>query len=1070
MKLLLRNITMVCAGMVGMAGLTACSDVAQDVEQQNAGAKNLPRWQDPQIIRLNNEPPRSDFFPYPTQTLAVNGDKNNAPNFISLNGDWKFKWLADTPAVEDKFYQKTADVSQWDNIKVPSNWELEGYGFPIYLNEEYIFAKEPPFIPTKDNAVGHYRKSFTLPDDWQNNRVVVHFGAVAGAMTVWVNGEEVGYSEGSKTPSEFDLSKYLVTGENSLSVRVRRWSDAHYLEAQDFWRLSGIQRDVYLYMTPQNYIEDIHVNADLDADYVNGVLNLSVDLDTAPKTDANLAISYQLFDGETLVVQDTKTIAANSTNKVAFKQLVDSPKQWSAEFPHLYQLNTVLSTAGGQVLQATSQNIGFRKVEIVNGRMLVNGKIITLKGVNLHEHHQENGHVVDEETIKQDLILMKQNNMNAVRLSHYPHQEKLYQLTDRYGLYVIDEANLESHGIGYNPDVTLADKPEWEAHHVDRVSRMVARDRNHPSVIIWSMGNEAGDGHNFLSAYKHIKNDDPTRPVLYEREGKLTNAKERHADIKSGMYDRMWDLEKYAQTHNDRPYILVEYAHAMGNSVGNLKEYWDIINKYEILQGAFIWDWVDQGLVKQSPSGEKYWSYGGDYGPEGTPSAGIFCINGLVYPDRTPHTALNEVKKVYQHVEFTPIDLLAGRLSVKNQFSFTDLSQFALKWKIEANGKVVSSGRTNMPLAPELSGELQLNYPRPKAAAGVEYFLTVELVTKTADQVLAAGHIIAAEQFKLPVMDVAANSKKSSSLPKLSLTQTNEEVKLANAQGFNVTFDKTSGLLSSLQLKDKEFVSAPLKPNLWRALTDNDYGAKYHKWGKVWRQANKNRRLADFVVERQDAQHVLISAKFEHLDDKNQVVATYLAKYSVAGDGAIEVASHFERQHDLPVVPRVGLNIELAGDLENVDWFGRGPFENYADRKSAAFVGAYQSTVTELYEPYIRPQENGYRTDVRQLVLKDQQGYGLEINGASTFSFSALHNRMEDFESPGNLSGYRKDALTANTHTTDIKPRNMVSLNIDYGQMGLGGDTSWRTTAFYSYMLKEQSYDYSFTIKPFFKP
>ena len=618
----------------------------------NCLGNNKKDWEDPKVFGINKENPHTFFIPYQDIESAKTHNPEKSKFYKSLNGQWKFKLVDRVLDTTDDFAAVKFNDKSWDLIPVPSDWQCQGYDYPIYTNIDYPFGEpDPPFVPKDYNPTGLYRTTFSTPDEWQNHRVFIHFGAVKSAFYLWINGKMVGYSQESKTPAEFDITKYLKKGENLLAAKVIRWSDGSYLEDQDFWRLSGIERDVFLLATPQTMIRDFTVTADLDSFFQNGLFNLKVGLNNQT-SEKNISISCRITDHEKVLFSKDKIVSDNS---VTFKSILENVKQWSAESPNLYGLEIELKDQNN-VLQAIHKYIGFRNVQISKGLLLVNGKPVTLRGVNLHEHHEKNGHVVDVETRMQDIRLMKQHNINAVRTSHYPQDPVWYDLCDKYGLYIIDEANIESHGMGYDSDKTLANNPEWLEAHMDRIKRMVERDKNHPCIIIWSLGNEAGNGYNMYQAYNWIKAKDQTRPVQYER-AEL----EFNTDIFCPMYARMESMEKYALKYSDRPLIQCEYAHAMGNSLGNLQDYWNLIYKYDNLQGAFVWDWVDQGLIKYDDKGNKYWAYGGDFGPKDVPSDENFCMNGLVNPDRTPHPTLFELKKVYQPVYFKDVDLATGK-------------------------------------------------------------------------------------------------------------------------------------------------------------------------------------------------------------------------------------------------------------------------------------------------------------------------------------------------------------------------------------------------------------------------
>ncbi len=729
-----------------------------------------------------------------------------------------------------------------------------------------------------------------------------------------------------------------------------------------------------------------------------------------------------------------------------------------------------LKEKDGKTLESVSSKIGFRTVEITNGQLLVNGVAIRLKGTNMHEHDDVNGHVVDEAMILKDIRVMKTNNINAVRTSHYPQQELWYEMCDKYGLYLIDEADIESHGMGYDKDVTLADKPEWAAAHLDRMQRMVERDKNYPSVIIWSMGNEAGDGQNFLDGYKWIKERDKTRPVQYERAEKETNTTERHTDIWADMYATIEYIEAYAKNpKNDRPMIMCEYAHAMGNSTGNLQDYWDVIEKYPKLQGGFIWDWVDQGIQKISDTGEKYWGYGGDFGEPGIPSDGNFCCNGLTWPDRTGKPGLTEVKKVYQYVGFKPVDLKTGMMNITNKYDFISLAGFNLEWEIVSDGKIVQSGKVpNFDLPAKANMNVLLPFNKIEAAPGTEYFLNISVTRPDEWNLVPEDNEYATAQFKLPVEGKPVPAK----IDELAVLQTkNTGTKLeVNGTDMMLVFDLEKGRLDSYIYKGKELLKKAPEPDFWRAPTDNDYGYDMDKLLGVWKKAGERSVVTKAGISQPSPSKVVVVFSYDIPDEKGAKIAGYVSTYTIYGSADLVVSNQFAKvSGQIPEIPRMGMQMQLPLEFSNLRWLGRGPHENYADRKTSADVGLYESSVADQYTPYIRPSENGYKTDTRWLTLTDDDGTGVLVSGAPLFCFSALNNTHDDFESPGKIGQYRKDAKTANTHTIDIKPREFVNLNVDLGQMGVGGDNSWGALIHPEYRFLDTKYEYSFRIRPVVK-
>ena len=1015
-----------------------------------------PAWNDINVIRDNVEAPRAHFVPSRVDDEAGR---------VSLNGNWKFHY-SDTPAGRPTdFYRADFDVSDWDDIPVPSNWERHGHGYPIYVNVPYPFEIDEPNVPTEDNPVGSYRRSFEVPEAWSGEQIFVEFGAVSSAFYLWINGEYVGYSEGSKTPSEFNVTDFVRAGDNTIAIEVYRWSTGSYLEDQDFWSLSGIQRDVNLFVRPNARVRDFFAHAGLDNDYRDGVFEVEIDLFNDGEA-AEKVLAIEIRDGDNVIHTDDASLTLDSgASQHTFESTIENVRQWSAETPNLY---TLTITLGDEIIE---QAIGFRTAEIKNGRFLINGKLVRLKGANLHEHHDVTGHVVDEETMLTDIRLMQGANLNAVRNSHYPQPERWYELTSEYGLYMVDEANIESHGYGYDHDKTLGNKPHWMEHHLDRTQRMLERSKNFPSVVIWSLGNEAGDGVNLGATYQWIKSRDLSRPVQYETEGNIEEVGERHSDFHSSMYWRYWDLEQYAQTENDRPFILIEYSHSMGNSTGNLQDYWDVINKYDILAGGFIWDWVDQGLLEHDENGAPYWTYGGDYGPPGVPSSGNFNFNGVVFPDRRIQPAYWEVKRVYQYVDFELLDAASGSLLVKNNYNFIDLSEFELRWEVLADGRRIQQGVVgDLDIAAENEGRVTLQYDnRELPWLGPEYHLNLTLVAPEARGLLPADHVYASTQFDLTTKPGSYKAWRGSN-PIATHASDGVDVRGHN---YVARVDGETGFLSSLVYRGQELLLAPMKPNLWRAPIDNDFGNYMQDWAAVWEQASRNIELASLDVDDQGDQ-VLVTAQYSLRDDEDEEVATWQTEFAFDPYGYIHVSNEFSRDDDSPVAPRVGMNIELQRSLDNVQWFGRGPFENYWDRKLAANVGRYANKVADHYVPYMRPQENGYKTDTRWLSLDDGADAGLLVLAHDLISFSVHHNRMSDFVPPVKVAitsedgpGARDNEERVNVHVNDVVPRDIVSLNIDLGQMGVGGDDSWGKRTLSKYSFTDTSYSYGFILRPY---
>lgn len=1039
-------------------------------------------WENPAVLQINREDPTASLISFTDEKSALEAVRTNSANYKTLDGLWKFSWVRTPEERPYWFFKDDYDTRDWKEIQVPSNWQLKGYDVPVYVNIVYPFwayedifnpkgsyKKIPPAIPHDWNPVGSYKRSFTVPSGWKGKEVFLHFGAVSSAFYVYVNENLVGYSQDSKMPSDFDITKYLKNEKNSIAVEVYRWCDGSYLEDQDFWRISGIQRSVYLHARPKTYIKDFFAKGDLENNYDDGVLKVEVSLKNISGNNKTMKVEASLYESDSKLFTESKEIEADGNTLINFEKTIKNIKKWSAEKPNLYTLLLTLRDEKGNVSEIVSAKVGFRKVEIRNSRLLVNGVAIRLKGVNMHEHNELTGHVIDEQTILKDIRTMKSYNINAMRTCHYPQQELWYEMCDKFGLYLIDEADIESHGIGYDKDVTLADKPEWADAHHDRLQRMVERDKNHPAVIIWSMGNEAGDGHNFLDGYKWIKERDNTRPVQYERAEKETNAPERHTDIWGDMYATIEQIEAYAKDPSkDRPMIMVEYAHAMGNSTGNLQDYWDVIEKYPKLQGGFIWDWVDQGFLKVNESGEKYWTYGGDYGEEGIPSDGNFCINGLVWPDRTPHPGLSEVKKVYQYVGFEPVDLGKGLIKITNKYDFTNLSEFNFEWEIAADGKVIQSGKIPVDLKPKATSEYHLPVSTIDPVPGTEYFLNITVSRSDAWNYVPEDHVYATAQFKMPQEGKAVFAK-DNNLAVLQ-TKTSGSSLEVNGENMKVIFDLASGKLRSFNYKGREVILKSPAPDFWRPPTDNDYGYNMDKLLGVWKKAGERMKVTKANINQPELGKVIVTFNYDIFDEGGAKIAGYATTYTVLSSADLLVKNQFSKiSSGIPEIPRMGMQMQLPKEFSNLKWFGRGPQENYVDRKTSAEVGLYESTAPDQYTPYMRPQENGYKTDTRWLTLTDDDGNGVLISGNPLICFAALNNIHDDFESPGKLSTYRKDAKRANTHTIDVKPRALVNLNVDLGQMGVGGDNSWGALIHPQYRLLENKYEYSFRMRPVLK-
>jgi len=1011
-------------------------------------AQKTPDWENQQVLGRNKEQPHAYFTSFPTAEGALAGSFEDSPFRKSLNGSWKFHWR-ETPENRPKdFFKPETDISDWAEIPVPSNWQLHGYGYPIYTNIPYPWGTpDPPHVPHNHDPVGCYRTNFTIPAAWEGRRVILHFAGVESAFYLWINGKEVGYSEGSRTPAEFDVTSYLQPGRNVLAAEVYRWSDGSYLEDQDFWRLSGIFREVFLYSTEQVFVRDFWTRADLDSDYRDAVLKVDVGIENH-LSDGSFdgVVEVALLDDRnetvTSAVSEPVSLVGQESTSAEFSLDVSNPQKWSAEAPNLYRILITLRDQSGRVLEVIPSNFGFRKVEIKGGQLLVNGQPIYIRGVNRHEHDPDTGHTISLDSMVGDILLMKQNNINAVRTSHYPNIPKWYDLCDQYGLYIVDEANIESHGMGYNPSQTLGNNPAWEKAHMSRTVRMVEYDKNHPSIIIWSLGNEAGDGVNFEATSKWIHQRDPYRPVQYERA-----LLRPHTDIVAPMYATPEQIAAYAEEHKDRPLILCEYAHAMGNSVGNLFEYWDTIRKYPNLQGGFIWDWVDQGLRAQTEQGVEYLAYGGDFGPPEVPSDGNFCMNGLVNAERVPHPSLSEVKKIYQPVEIEAVDLASRQVKVRNGYFFVHTGFLEGVWAVLEDGRKIQEGHLEpLDLAPGQEQVVTIPFDMPTPVWGAEYRLDVGFRLKNDTPWAQQGHELAWEQFLLPVK----GGTQPEALPSGEL-QVTDSAYVLTIQGndFRAQIDKKQGTLSSYRFQGKELIRTGPLPDFWRPPIDNDIGNHMADRLGVWKEAGGNWDVNETTFEVTDRSTVSVRATGQLRGLGTEVSADYV----VHGSGVVDVRFAMKPDRsNLPDIPRVGMKLTMPGEFQTMSWFGRGPQETYWDRKSGARFGIYSGAVDSQYVEYSRPQENGNKTDVRWLLLSDSQGLGLLFAGKPELSVSARNYRDEDLE------GVR--------HQYMIERRPFLTVHIDYQQMGVGGDNSWGARPHPAFRLPAREYSYEYLIVP----
>lgn len=1043
-----------CLFIFSVFFLMACTDY-KDYEGVPFEEKNPRDWENPMVNEINREAPRAWFVPF-ANPEEVNIENIWASSMVkNLNGEWAFHLSQNPDQRPYYFFKDDFDTEAWETIPVPSNWELQGHDYPIYTNAQYPHAKTPPQIQDHYNPVGSYKRQFTIPDEWKGKQVVLHFGAVSSAMYVWVNEHLVGYSQDSKTPAEFDITEYLKAGDNSLAVEVYKWSDGSYLEDQDFWRLGGITRDVFLMARTPQHVQDFRITSDLSEDLKDGLFALELSVENA-SVETPVMVEANLFDGDKQVDCFIDAVVDSS---VRWSSSIKDVKPWSAEIPNLYQLKILLKDASGNILETIVQDVGFRKVEIKGNTLLINGKYVNLKGVNLHEHHPVTGHVVDETTMLKDIELMKSHNINAVRTSHYPQPERFYELCNQYGLYVIDEANIESHGMGYGAE-SLAKDTLWMESHLFRTRNMFERDKNQPSVIIWSLGNEAGDGVNFDKTYDYLKSVDSSRPVQYEQAHGG-----RNTDIYAPMYASMERMEQYVREDGSKPLIQCEYAHAMGNSVGNLQDYWDVIEAHKSMQGGFIWDWVDQGLLTTDDYGEAFFAYGGDFGPDTVPSDGNFCLNGLVDPDRKVQPALEEVKKVYQYIKFYPVNLASGTVKIENNYAFLNADIFNFEWEIKGDGEVVNSGNfEGVTLFPgEQTGvAADLDFD---AVAGTEYMLNIYARLKEPMGVLPAGTTLAREQFKLPIYEPQKRPVKQPVT--LNMERQNSDSSLVISwNDFVVEFNMVRGEMVNLQYNGKEMLKKGPKPSFWRAPTDNDFGNGLPRRSHIWRNIEKYRKLLS--AETKDLKYGKeVAFTWNYFDEFEQFTGASEVVYVIDSNGEIEVTHHFKMASDtLPEIPRMGMTLVMPREFDRIEWLGRGPHESYQDRKTAAFVDVWSGSVAGQYQAYLRPQENGNKTDVRWMRITNEAGVGLHFEGKQLLEVSAHHNSMEDFESPVNSDYEKVEHPDGHRHTTDIVAQDFTSVDIDLMQLGVGGDNSWGALTHDKYRLTKSAYSYVFVIKP----
>lgn len=1041
--------------LVFCAGLTLAQTVPAAPSSPSTSAVPAtppPFWLNELVNEENRMPMHASYFVYENDALAVQGDWKQSANYLNLNGAWKFKWVEKPDDLPANFEATGFNDTGWDTFQIPATWEVNGYGYPIYVNVGYEFQNlmraNPPIVPLTYDPTGVYRREITINDAWKGKQVILHIGSAKSNLMVWVNGKYVGYGEDGKLSSEFDVTPFLNPGKNLICLKVMRWCDGTYLEGQDFWRVSGIMRDCYLVALNETHIRDYRLITDLDAQYKNATLVADVMLNQSATASALI----QITDDGVPVAEAVVPFANEASKKISIP--VNQPKLWSAEAPNLYSVLITLKDKSGKVLEVIPQQIGFREVEIKNGLLLVNGQPILIKGANRHEVDPMTGETMSKERMLQDITTMKQFNINAVRTCHYPNDEYWYQLCDQYGIYVVDEANNESHGIGYGAN-SLAKIPSWKDQHMMRVQRMFERDKNHPSIIVWSLGNEAGNGENFVACYRWLKENDATRPVQYEKavNNYNTYSTDENTDIVNPMYSMPDKMLAYAKNNPQpvKPYIMCEYAHAMGNSLGNFKDYWDIIRgNPKQFQGGFIWDFVDQSLIKITEKGDTIFAYGGDYGPAGTPSDNNFLDNGLFSPLRKPNPHAWEMKKGYQNIHTTLVN--SNTISIYNENFFVDLSDVRMEWMVTVNNDLIHLGEiVNLRVPPHTTKEFTLPIGELKAG---EAFLDVVYLQKMDKLLVPKDHVVAEEQLALG--GAFRNDLSVAASGALSVTTADSMVSITGS-GMTIRFNKNSGLMEAYQVNGQSYIeeASPVRPAFWRAPTDNDFGARLNSRLVPWKNAQEHPKLTDFKTQ-QENNLVTVRTSF----DLAEVFAKLTVQYTINALGEIIIDQKMvadTAQKNVPMLPRFGMNWILPSGFESIDYFGRGPGENYQDRTYSTPVGMYKQSVTEQFYPYIRPQETGNKTGIRWFKILNGSGKGLMIQSDVLLSMSALHFFDADLD-----GGARKTQM----HSGELVPRKQTQLHIDLIQMGLGGIDSWGQWPLEQYRVPYRDYAYRFKVSP----
>lgn len=1055
-------------------------------------SQDIPYWQDINVTSINKEAPRSSFMSYNSMHSAMNERFEESCRYISLNGTWDFKFFKSHKVLDKNITDIINSIKEWDKIKVPGNWEMQGFGIPIYTNQPYEFMPlnpEPPQLP-ENNEVGIYQRSFEIDTDLSSNNIFLNLSGAKSGVYTYINGIEVGYSEDSKNPAEFLINKYLKQGKNYITLKIYRWSTGSYLECQDFWRMSGIERDIFLMIQPKVSIKDFKILSTLDDKYQDGIFRLKTILKNDLNKDKNIHLSYEIKNSanNTILTESQQvSIKGNTAKEVAFGQkTIAKVLQWSAEKPNLYKLYITIKE-NDNILEVIPFNIGFRKIEIrpstiiaENGKLYnllyINGKPVKIKGVNLHEHNPYTGHYVDEELMLKDLKKMKESNINSIRLAHYPQDRKLYELCDRYGFFIYDEANIESHGMGYSlsKGKSLGNNPEWLSKHLDRIKNMYERNKNYPCVTFWSLGNEAGNGYNFYNCYLWLKAQEVkemNRPVNYERA-----QWEWNSDMYVPQYPNADWFFQIGSAGSDRPIVPSEYSHAMGNSNGGLSKQWEAIYQYPNLQGGYIWDWVDQGLYTQDKNGNPFWGYGGDFGVD-MPSDGNFCCNGLVGPDRQPHPALEEVKYVHQNISFKPVEAAKGVFTIENRFYFTNLNEYDIEYSIISGEKTLDKGNLSIDLEPQGKTDFNIKLKANIFTQTSDSYIIFNVKTKKEQGLINKGQIIAKEQI-LIAKAIQKINKKYADI-KYDLTE-NDSSYIFKSRQCQVEILKKDGVINSYLYKGVQYIHNNYgpRPNFWRAPNDNDYGNRNVQAQQMWKSAGKSLSNHSINIIKKE-NHIIVNVNYQ-LVTGNELKTSYKIypegiikinniftpcmttakelQKSIEGKEATFTPGKRNNYNKYLTVPRIGLRFRVPAHMNHITYLGKGPHENYCDRSASAFTGVYHTTAENMYTDYVRPQENGHRTGVKWISAFSQKD-GITIIGDSLIEFNALRNSIEDFDSEEAVNAeYQwrnrssqdiknkseaKNKLRKHTHINDIRPKDYVEICIDYMQQGVGGYDSW---------------------------